>query len=164
MTLKYNIYKKLFVLSKWNLITQCYAILLKVRIYSFESYLNRKQAGVYFILTITRFDIMCSTVHSVVLCLHPFVSSATSFNNILMLHLRLLSNWIGRNGLKYVGFEVFTAVVMKSIIFWDVTQQTTRRHIQEDYTLRSQACLALTYIIKIFLYNSLYYAKVWKQT
>jgi hypothetical protein len=69
-----------------------------------------------------------------------------------------------------VGFEVFSAVVMKSIIFWDVTpcslppacllvlaemisstlkmeaicssetpvttQQTTRRHIQEDDTLQ----------------------------
>jgi hypothetical protein len=53
----------------------------------------------------------------------------------------------------YGGFEVFTAVVMKSIIFWDVapcsplsstlrssetsgaTQRTTLRHIPEDDTL-----------------------------
>jgi hypothetical protein len=40
-----------------------------------------------------------------------------------------------------VGFEVSTAMVMKSIIFWDMTpcsvatQQTTRRHIPEDDTL-----------------------------
>jgi hypothetical protein len=32
-----------------------------------------------------------------------------------------------------VGFEVLTAVVMKSIIFWDMTY--TRRHIPEDDTL-----------------------------
>jgi hypothetical protein len=31
-----------------------------------------------------------------------------------------------------VGFEVFTAVVLKSIIFWDMTQRTTWRHIAED--------------------------------
>jgi hypothetical protein len=50
----------------------------------------------------------------------------------------------------HVGFEVFTAVVMKSIIFWDMTlkmeairssetsgatQWTTQRHIPEDDTL-----------------------------
>jgi branched-subunit amino acid transport protein len=28
---------------------------------------------------------------------------------------------IDKTVIKYVGFEVFTAVVMKSIIFWDVT-------------------------------------------
>jgi hypothetical protein len=33
-----------------------------------------------------------------------------------------------------VGFEVFTAVVLKSIIFWDMT---TRRHIPEDDTLQN---------------------------
>jgi hypothetical protein len=47
-----------------------------------------------------------------------------------------------------VRFEVFTAVVLKSIIFWDMTQcsplcsnrqRTTRRHIAEDATLQ-QAC------------------------
>jgi hypothetical protein len=55
--------------------------------------------------------------------------------------------------LKYVGFEVFTAVVLKSIFFWDMTpcsvlsgtrrssktsgttQRTTRRHIPEEDTL-----------------------------
>jgi hypothetical protein len=39
---------------------------------------------------------------------------------------------------NYVGFEVLTAVVMKSIIFWDMTPcspLTTRRHIPEDATL-----------------------------
>jgi hypothetical protein len=35
----------------------------------------------------------------------------------------------------HVGFEVFTAMVMKSIIFWDMTQWTTRCHISEDGTL-----------------------------
>jgi hypothetical protein len=52
-----------------------------------------------------------------------------------------------------LGFEVFTAVVLKSIIFWDIysstlkmeairssetsgtTLRTTRRHIPEDHTL-----------------------------
>jgi hypothetical protein len=33
------------------------------------------------------------------------------------------------NNFTFVGFEVLTAVVMKSIIFWD-----TRRHIPEDDT------------------------------
>jgi hypothetical protein len=51
----------------------------------------------------------------------------------------------------YVGFEVFTAVVLKSIFFWDMTlkmeairsfetsgttQRTTRRHIPEEDTLQ----------------------------
>jgi hypothetical protein len=38
-----------------------------------------------------------------------------------------------------VGFEVFTAVVIKSIIFWDMTPYSplsTRRHIPEDDTLQ----------------------------
>jgi hypothetical protein len=41
---------------------------------------------------------------------------------------------------KYVvGFEVFTAVVLKSIIFWDMTTlRTTRRHIPEDDTLQKR--------------------------
>jgi hypothetical protein len=51
----------------------------------------------------------------------------------------------------HVGVEVFTAVVLKSIIFWDMTPcsplsfnlrfggtlRTTRRHIPEDDTLQS---------------------------
>jgi hypothetical protein len=36
---------------------------------------------------------------------------------------------------SYAGFEVLTEVVMKSIIFWDMT---TRRHIPEDDTLHSK--------------------------
>jgi hypothetical protein len=49
----------------------------------------------------------------------------------------------------YVGFEVFTAVVMKSTIFWDImlcsllsvetsvdTQRTTWHYIPEDSTLQ----------------------------
>jgi hypothetical protein len=38
----------------------------------------------------------------------------------------------------YQGFEVFTAVVKKSMFFWDMTpysQLTTRRHISEEDTL-----------------------------
>jgi hypothetical protein len=38
------------------------------------------------------------------------------------------------NFIEFVGFEVFVAVVMKSIIFWDMTR-TTRHHIPEDNTL-----------------------------
>jgi hypothetical protein len=59
------------------------------------------------------------------------------------------------NSIIHVGFEVFTAVGMKNIIFWDMTpcsplsctrrsaetlggtQRTTRRHIPEDDTLLS---------------------------
>jgi hypothetical protein len=59
---------------------------------------------------------------------------------------------------KDVGFEVLTAVVMKSIIFWDMTpcsplkvnwcsseksvdfQRTTRRYIPEESTLLSLEC------------------------
>jgi hypothetical protein len=40
--------------------------------------------------------------------------------------------------LSRVGFEVFTAVVIKSIIFWDMTPcspLTARCHIPEDDTL-----------------------------
>jgi hypothetical protein len=52
---------------------------------------------------------------------------------------------------RYVGYEVFTVVVMKSIIFWDMTacnlsicssemsveiRRTTQRRISEDDTLR----------------------------
>jgi hypothetical protein len=41
-----------------------------------------------------------------------------------------------------VGFEVLTAVVMKSTIFWDITpcdtQRTTRRYIPEDGTLQEK--------------------------
>jgi hypothetical protein len=46
--------------------------------------------------------------------------------------------WMDQNGLRkliVVGFEVFTAVVMKSI-FWDMTQ----RHIPEDDTLQTVPC------------------------
>jgi hypothetical protein len=39
----------------------------------------------------------------------------------------------------HVGFEVLTAVVMKSSTFWDITpvdfHRTTRRYIPEDITL-----------------------------
>jgi hypothetical protein len=48
-------------------------------------------------------------------------------------------------------FSQRTAVVMKSIIFWGMTsctQQTTRRHIPEDYTL--QVLLSCKLINKCF--------------
>jgi hypothetical protein len=32
----------------------------------------------------------------------------------------------------YVGFEVFTAVVMKSIIFWDMTPCSLKRRLKLD--------------------------------
>jgi hypothetical protein len=66
---------------------------------------------------------------------HIFSSPAFSFHAWTMI----------MNPFFLVGFEVFTAVVMKSIIFWDMTlysrgtsgatQRTTRRHIPEDDTL-----------------------------
>jgi hypothetical protein len=45
--------------------------------------------------------------------------------------------------LDFLGFEVFTAVAMKSTIFWDITpcsplkvdfQRTTRRYVPENST------------------------------
>jgi hypothetical protein len=42
------------------------------------------------------------------------------------------------------GFEVLTAAVMKSTIFWDITpcsQRTTRRCIPEDSTLQHEHSL-----------------------
>jgi hypothetical protein len=36
---------------------------------------------------------------------------------------------------KCLGFEILTAVVIKSTIFWDVTQWITWRYIPEDSTL-----------------------------
>jgi hypothetical protein len=42
-----------------------------------------------------------------------------------------------RSKALHVGFEVFTAVVLKSIFFWDMTtQRTTRRHIPEEDTFK----------------------------
>jgi hypothetical protein len=35
--------------------------------------------------------------------------------------IQLLLNWVTRIGGGYVGFEVLTAVVMNSSIFWDIT-------------------------------------------
>jgi hypothetical protein len=73
-----------------------------------------------------------------------------------------------QNILKAVGFEVFTAVVLKSIIFWDITpcsplsctrrssetsgttQRTTRRHIPEDDTLHLESRLSVKFQL-IFL-------------
>jgi hypothetical protein len=54
-----------------------------------------------------------------------------------------LTTWryISGDRTLHVGFEVFTAVVMKSIIFWDMTlcspQRTTQCHIPEDDTLQN---------------------------
>jgi hypothetical protein len=48
-----------------------------------------------------------------------------------------------KNHVLVVGFEVSTAVVMKSSIFWEMT---TRRHIPEDETLH-----ALVFQITYFL-------------
>jgi hypothetical protein len=48
------------------------------------------------------------------------------------------------NSIVNVGFEVFTAVVMKSVFFWDMTPCSplaTRRHIPEDATLQHWQCL-----------------------
>jgi hypothetical protein len=54
---------------------------------------------------------------------------------------------------QVVGFEVFTAVVLKSIFFWDMTpcsalsgttQRTTRRHILEEDTLQFSSCFMCT--------------------
>jgi hypothetical protein len=39
---------------------------------------------------------------------------------------------------KCVGFEVFTAVVLKSTFFWDIL--TTRHHIPEEDTLQYEMC------------------------
>jgi hypothetical protein len=71
-----------------------------------------------------------------------------------------------KSSLIFVGFEVFTAVVLKSILFWDMTpcsallnysttlkmeairssetsgttQRTTQRHIPEEDTLQPYIC------------------------
>jgi hypothetical protein len=43
----------------------------------------------------------------------------TILNIVVLLHARFR---FCKNGIySYVGFEVFTAVVLKSIIFWDMT-------------------------------------------
>jgi hypothetical protein len=55
-----------------------------------------------------------------------------------------LQRYFWLTSVYYVGFEVFTAVVLKSIFFWDMTpcsalkgttQRITRRHIPEEDTL-----------------------------
>jgi hypothetical protein len=73
-----------------------------------------------------------------------------------------------RTEIKFVGFEVFTAVVLKSIFFWDMTPcsalsgtrrfggtyllhlRTTRRHIPEEDTLQklSYKCIMVYQKIK----------------
>jgi hypothetical protein len=76
----------------------------------------------------------------------------------------------------FVGFEVFTAVVMKSIIFWDMTpcstlsctrriggtsgatQRTTRRHIPEDDTL--QICF-YSFNVVFYCNTALKYIKIY---
>jgi hypothetical protein len=63
----------------------------------------------------------------------------------------------------FVGSEVFTAVVMKSIIFWDVTptcssetsvasQQTTRCHIPEDDTLQGVFSFRLSDVMLLLIW------------
>jgi hypothetical protein len=63
--------------------------------------------------------------------------------------------WNGKNGMSEgnaglvrldmnnstdVRFEVFTAVTMKSGVFWDVTPCGLRRNIPEDTTLQLYRC------------------------
>jgi hypothetical protein len=70
--------------------------------------------------------------------------------------------------LIYVGFEVFTVVVMKSIILWDMTlcsplsKQTTRRHIPEDDTLRILICLTFTQCCLIWRRKALLFCQLIK--
>jgi hypothetical protein len=76
----------------------------------------------------------------------------------------------------YVGFEVFTGVVIKSIIFWDITpcisstrkmevmrssetsvdtQRTTQRHIPEDGTLHDHRSVNLKSYMFLMVQNVL---------
>jgi hypothetical protein len=45
----------------------------------------------------------------------------------------MINNKIIRSNIIYAGFEVLTAVVMRSSVLWDI-KRTTRRYIHEDRT------------------------------
>jgi hypothetical protein len=70
--------------------------------------------------------------------------------------LLLIKHWC-------VGFEVFTAVVLKSIFFWDMTpcsasgttQRTTRRHILEEDTLQALVSSSF-YSVRICHFQNLF--------
>jgi hypothetical protein len=58
--------------------------------------------------------------------------------------------------LNYVGFEVLTAVVMKSTIFWDITRCTplsVNRRFGGTYRLRLQGRRNATCLLAGFLLN-----------
>jgi hypothetical protein len=57
---------------------------------------------------------------------------------------------LGINNNYFVGFEIFTAVVMKSIIFWDMTPcslLSCNRRFGGTYRLHSACLLVLAEII-----------------
>jgi hypothetical protein len=56
----------------------------------------------------------------------------------------------------YVGFEILTAVVMKSIIFWDITSCSTfnvNRRFGETYCLHLQASNLLSRWYFLYLFD-----------
>jgi hypothetical protein len=111
---------------------------------------------------------------TIFLLIHISTDQISNFTVLFMfmdLHLYVLYH---KHHYHYVGFEVFTVVVMKSTIFWDVTQcsllrcssetsvasqQTTRRHIPEDDTLHHYHCLQKLSTIRfwaLWIYNKIF--------